>query len=325
MDMEKWGTHLNKGKIDLIRSGKTPDKVGVPTFDFFDAIRFGRQANKRDDYQRLPMSIDLGGHQIEYDNPGTKDIYATPLDLVESSEPSKSKKSNKSRKFRRAGTSADYNWKTLAKNLDSKKYKNRKKKQIKLLRFFMRRGGLKKLDPHMAEALAAIGSDLMKGSKGGRFFLHKAIRRIERSEKEPSFSEVFSGKTPFYRPAAIGGRSLVTEMNTQIQLEANQLLGVNNCLINAIALAAGLPMPNLGQLMRIRERIGSYGNMLLATGPTIAIIRNVLNIHAAIAVIYQDRASEDFDGAGGPLLIYHVDGNHFTHQMPLDFHAYSSD
>jgi hypothetical protein len=163
----------------------------------------------------------------------------------------------------------------------------------------------------------------MKGSRGGRFYLRKAMRKIQANKSDYSFSEVFSGKNPVYEPAAVGGRSLVSGMHDQIQLEANQLLGVNNCLINAIALAAGLPMPNLGTLMRIRERIGNYGQMLLATNESVGVIRQVLDTNIGIAVIYQDRPSEDFVGVGGPLLIYHVNGNHFTDSMPHDFAAYA--
>lgn len=313
LNLDQWQTHLKKGKVDLIRSGKTADKSGAPEMDFFDAIRFGRQANKRDEYHRLPMTVDLGGHHIEYDNPGTKDIYATPLDKVTSSQSSKRKK------FKRAGKSSDYNWKNLSRNLDRMEYKDRQERQMQMLRFFLRPNELLNLDPYMAEALAAIGSDLMKGSKGGRFYLRRTLRslqNLQKSKADPSFSDVFSGKSPLYEPAAIGGRSLVSKMNSRIQIEANQLLEDNNCLINAIALAAGRPVPTLGQLMAIRERIGSYGDMLLATNETVGIIREVLEINTAIAVIYQDRESEDFPGVGEPLLIYHVNGNHFTHQMP---------
>jgi hypothetical protein len=316
LDLGKWKTHLTKGKVDLVRSGKTPNKSGVSEMEFFDAIRFGRQVNKRDKYQRLPVSVDLGGHHIEYNNPGSKDIYATPLSSVSSSASSKRKK------FRRAGTSRDFNWKKLSQNLDRRKYKKRRNLQMQMMDFFLRKGATLELDSTIAEAIAAIGSDLMKGSKGGRFYIRRTLRRLQRSKCSPSFVKVFSGKKPWYNPASIGGRSLVSSMNDKIQIDANLLLGVNNCLINAVALAAGLPMPNLGMLMAIRERIGSYGEMLLATNETLRIIREVLEIQNPIAVVYQDRQSEDFAGSGDVLLIYHVGGDHFTDKKPSGFSTY---
>lgn len=310
VDMTTVIGNKEKSKIDLQRTDPTKNKTGVSELSMFDAIRMGRQANKRDDYSNLPFSINLGGkHHIEYDNPGTKDIYATPLHKT-------IKKDGKT--FKRSGTSSDYNWDNLSKNLDRRKYKNPRKVQKRMLRFLLKKGVKISLDQHIAEAIAAMGSDLMKGSRGGRHYLKKAYRKIKRRKKPYPFSRLFSGTKPIYKPAAEGGRSLVTKKNEELKIEhdANLLLNVNNCLINAISLAAHGRMPNLGQLMNIRGQIGSYGDMLFAAPRIITIIRNVLNIQNPITVVYGDRPNENFAGHGNLLTIYHVNGNHFTNIKP---------
>ncbi|MGH1385369.1 DUF4157 domain-containing protein [Kordia sp.] len=310
VDMTTVIGNKEKSKIDLHRTDPTKNKTGVSELSMFDAIRMGRQANKRDDYSNLPFSINLGGkHRIEYDNPGTKDIYATPLHRT-------GKKDGKT--FKRSGTSSDYNWDNLSKNLDRRNYKNPRRVQKRMLRFLLRKGIKIDLDQHIAEAIAAMGSDLMKGSRGGRHYLKKAYRKVKRRKKPYTFSRLFSGTKPIYKPAAEGGRSLVTNKNEELKIEhdANLLLNVNNCLINAISLAAHGAMPNLGQLMNIREQIGSYGDMLFAAPRIITIIRNVLNIQNPITVVYGDRPNENFAGHGNLLTIYHVNGNHFTNIKP---------
>ncbi len=295
--------------IDLQRTGKTPDRPKVPQIDFCDAIRFGRQANKRDDYDRLPMATQLGENHIEFDNPGTKDVYATPLEQVSSSE---------QKKFKRTGKSSDFNWHNLSRKLDDMKYPDTKKEQMQMLRFFLNPMELKKIDPNMAEALAAIACDLMKGSKGGRYYIRQTLKKLINSDRKHTFSEVFSGKRPLYEPAAVGGRSLVSAMNVEIQQDARRLIELNNCLIHAIASAAGLGTPTLQQLVAIREQVGSYGEMLVASENTINVIKEILGIHETIIVAYQDRVSEDFTGMGErELIIYHVNGNHFTHEFPV--------
>ncbi|MEM6719520.1 MAG: DUF4157 domain-containing protein [Bacteroidota bacterium] len=309
MDLDAVMESKTEEKMDLSRVDSSRDRTGVPVFNPFDSVRFGRQVNKRGTYDRIPMATRIGGHYIEYDNPGTKDIYATPLELTG--------KKGVRKTYKRQGTSSDYNWDNLAKKLEAMGYDDHESRLLNILRFYLRKGSKMKMDPATAEAIAAIGSDFMKGSKGARFYLLQVIRNIKRSKKTPSFHSVFSGKNPLYLPAATGGRGKVSEMNEQIELIRNELLGVNNCLINAIALAAHLPLPNLGQLLRIREQIGSVGEMLLASDENIAIIRQVLGIQDTISIIYQDRESEDFAGSTGhTLLIYHVNENHFTHIMP---------
>lgn len=102
-----------------------------------------------------------------------------------------------------------------------------------------------------------------------------------------------------------------------IETDASQLLEVNNCLINAIANAALGRNATLAELVAIRSVLDNYGEMLLANPDVVQLIKKALRIDNAIAVIYSDgRESEDFDGSGDQLLIYHVNGDHFTHVAP---------
>ncbi|MCH2196891.1 DUF4157 domain-containing protein [Kordia sp.] len=316
LDLSKTIGKRKKSSIDLQRGDKKKNKSGVPVVDIFDGIRFGRQVNKRDDYSHLPFSVDLGGHQIEFDNPGTKDIYATPLNPVTSKSPKKRKIVNK--KYKRAGTSQEYNWKKLSSRLDAQKYKNIRLRQLQMLRFFLRKGKKMQMDRFIAEALAAIASDLMKGSKGGRYFLYQALKKVEANKKAMSFAKLFAGTKPLYSPAAPKGRGLVTDMTSRIEIDANRLLTMNNCLINAISRAARRRKPNLGELMRIREQVGAFGTMLVASPEIIGIIRNVLHIQNPITIIYPGMIPpENFGGTGTRLSIYHVNGNHFQTTPPM--------
>ena len=104
----------------------------------------------------------------------------------------------------------------------------------------------------------------------------------------------------------------------RVAADANLLLGVNNCLINAIAMAGLGRMANLAELTAIRGALGNYGEMLVASPAVIALIRLHLGIQNPISVVYQGLIpAEDFDGVGAQLMIYHVNGNHFTHDAPI--------
>jgi hypothetical protein len=323
MDLEKFKNDRGQGTVDLVRSAGIPDKSGVSQLGFWDAIRLGRQVVKTDAYQQIPIVTDIGGHMIEYDNPGTRDIYATPLE--ESKLQPKSKPIGKMRRFKRSGTSSEFNWATLAKNLDQENYKMPHREQRRLFKFFLKKQLKMRIDASKAEAMAAIGSDLMKGSHGGRHFLHQALKALKaarRSKLAVTFHDLFVGsgsKGPLYAPAAEKGRGKVTRMHQLIEADANLLLGVNNCLINAVSMAGLGRDATIGELIRIRERLQNYGEMLLASPQVVQLIRVVLGIHNQIQVVYQDRIPEDFPGAGAPLTIYHVNGNHFTH-VPPDGH-----
>jgi hypothetical protein len=109
----------------------------------------------------------------------------------------------------------------------------------------------------------------------------------------------------------------VSEDSSEIESDASRLLHVNNCLINAIANAALGRNANLGELVQIRSVLDNYGEMLVASPEVVNLIRQALQIDNAITIVYPGEIpSEDFDGAGPNLIIYHVGGNHFTDEPP---------
>ena len=100
-----------------------------------------------------------------------------------------------------------------------------------------------------------------------------------------------------------------------------ELLKANNCLINAIANEAGVKV-TYEQLVTIRLRLGSIGEMLIANGTTIAIIMDVLGITRGVVVCFRDRMrsssktekipSEEFGHQSNPVVIVHTGNNHFV-------------
>ena len=243
LDIAETAENKSTEHYDLVRTdGRSVSDV--PHVPIMDAIRLGRQANKRDQYQHLPFVTSIGGHLVEMNNPGTKDIYMTPLqedDAVPGPAPvstggekaSRVKKiSNK--RLRRSGTSSDYNFRNLAKRL-SLRYETeeeRRKAMGTLFNFYQKKGKYE-ITPEITEALAAIAADLMKGSVGGRHWIKIAQNAVDTAEKAPSFQQMFTGSNPLYVPAQSGGRNEVT-----IAHDAGLLINNNNCLINAIAHAA---------------------------------------------------------------------------------------
>jgi hypothetical protein len=106
----------------------------------------------------------------------------------------------------------------------------------------------------------------------------------------------------------------LAESGNRNETDANLLLGVNNCLINAIAMAALNREATLPELIAIRNDLNNYGEMLLASPHVVILIKKVLQIDRPISVNYQGTIpTEDFDGDGEPIQVYHVNGNHFSH------------
>lgn len=99
-----------------------------------------------------------------------------------------------------------------------------------------------------------------------------------------------------------------------------ELVGQNNCLINAIALAAsnGTATVSFDQMLRIRTRIGEIGTMLLATPRTIDIVCEVLGIARGVVVVYPvGTPPEDFgDTSHNPVIIKHTGEDHFVPYDP---------
>lgn len=102
----------------------------------------------------------------------------------------------------------------------------------------------------------------------------------------------------------------------RVEADARLLLNVNNCLINAIALGALGREATLVELTAIRGAMNNYGEMLLASPAVVGLIRQTLNIQVPITVHYGGNIpDEDFAGVGHGITIYHVNGNHFTHEL----------
>jgi len=93
----------------------------------------------------------------------------------------------------------------------------------------------------------------------------------------------------------------------------------NNCLIVAMADAAGVAQPSAQQIIQIRTQIHQpVGGMLLATPEAINLVRQILGITRPVAVTYTHLlgtpyVTENFVGAGGPPLVVHHANNHFYH------------
>jgi|GEM_PF-6701525 len=182
----------------------------------------------------------------------------------------------------------------------------------------------------MAEVIGGKSYPVSSKSEGTS---KEAIGIKSESEGEAGFSiGIGGGTTPelFHKLVEsielkqVGERFTVDNGNTSdIETDANRLLHVNNCLINAISLAARGHMPTLEELMVIRSTLGNYGEMMLATPQVVQLIQNTLNIVNPITVLYPSAPAENFVGVGNVLSIYHVNGNHFTHNnSELDMSVY---
>lgn len=97
--------------------------------------------------------------------------------------------------------------------------------------------------------------------------------------------------------------------------DSSWLVGVNNCLINAITDAAGRPRATADQVIAIRQAIGApVGEMLFASTRVLDIILNALGLLASGVVVinmgtnYLDHSTNISDN---PLYIYHNGINHF--------------
>ncbi|WP_298737919.1 hypothetical protein [uncultured Chitinophaga sp.] len=99
--------------------------------------------------------------------------------------------------------------------------------------------------------------------------------------------------------------------------DAAWLTHVNNCLINAITDAAGVPRADGDTIIRIRKRLGApVGEMLAASTANLDIILEVLGLDGwGVVVVYEGDTyvdeSSNADSAP-PLFIYHDGINHFT-------------
>ncbi|MFP2895386.1 DUF4157 domain-containing protein [Corallococcus sp. 4LFB] len=325
-DLSRIKESLSKGQASLLRSGHTENRTGVHELSPFDAVRFGRQVVKRDAYEQLPIITSIGGFHFELNNPGTKDIYATPLLQLSDIEEEQKERSAEvlgiqQRVFKRAGQSEQFNWQNLTRNLQTRHQGKTRETLHQLLDSLLKKATVT-MSQEMAEATAAILADLMKGSHGGRHHLHQMRRHLGTASGNPGdmdFKMFFTGEKPIYAPAAKGGRKRVKMSHTEVQTDAEQLLGVNNCLIHAISQAARHRNASLRELKLIREHLNNYGEMLVASPKIIRLIREVLGIAQPITVAYRDVPWEDFPGNGTGVTVYHTGAEHFEHEQPQDY------
>ena len=178
----------------------------------------------------------------------------------------------------------------------------------------------------MADAIGADSYPVCSASEGTS---PNAIGIKSESEGEAGFSiGIGGGGTPDAFMALVDTMELKqidgeysnegsAGSNSRVEADACLLLDVNNCLINAIALAVRNCVATREELIGIRSVMNNYGEMLIASPEVIGHIRRVLQIDVPISIVYQDGApSEDFDGDGDRVFVYHVNGNHFTHEAP---------
>ena len=287
-----------------LKRGDGKTIAGVPLLENSDAIRLGRQVVKRDEYYHLPFIVQIGPRFIEYNNPGTKDIYGTPLIKEDDGT------------FKRAGKSEDYNFANLTANLekeDKEGIEPELNKKQKLETIFNSFSGIStgKISEEQSEAIGAISCDFMKGS-GAMKFVQEAIKKTEPGV--PKIAPFFTGMSPHYQPAKSGGRKLVTESTPEYkaQRDAATLLFVNNCLINAIALVALGRNANLTELVAIRSRTGNLGEMLFASERILRIITEELNLNRGIIVRYPVIAPDTFgDTLINPIRVCNNGALHF--------------
>jgi hypothetical protein len=103
------------------------------------------------------------------------------------------------------------------------------------------------------------------------------------------------------------------------EIRAENALYINNCLINAIADAAGRNRPSEAELITIRGELNNVGEMMIADPRTIDVIRNVLGIHLPVVVYNQgELCPEEFPGIGNEISVTNNGRQHFVPGAPWD-------
>ena len=205
MNIQKTMEEGYKDEFTLVRQDGV--KLNSRVFDLVPIIRIGRKIVRSDSYSSLPMIGLIGGSKyIEFNTPGTKDIYAYPLEktVVEGKV-----------YYRRSGGMRDFNWKTLSSNLKNEETDDGENtRPAKRRRIFGHFEGKKfeQVTSSEAEAIGAISCDWMKGS-GNKTFVNKVLN----IQDNPTFKELFCGTTPLYLPSKSEGRSEVTKETTRLK------------------------------------------------------------------------------------------------------------
>ncbi|MBV8519470.1 MAG: DUF4157 domain-containing protein [Acidobacteria bacterium] len=210
-----------------LRRGGGATVSNVPVVDRVEVIRIGRQIARSGirDARRLghlPLVANYNGHRIEFDSPGTEDVYAFPL------------RSTGPGTYERAGSTSSFNWKNLADQLDAAAPtpEDRAAKRARIFNEF--RGERATLTPDEAEAVAAMACDFIKGS-GNSEYIRSALAALT---NDRTFREVFSTDAPVYAPAARGGRALVTAETARRRAAAPTAAAVATAPAAAAAVAA---------------------------------------------------------------------------------------
>lgn len=313
----------SKGQVTLVRTNG--DEISAHLLSMMDVIRLGRQIVKRDSYDLLPFVSKVGPLYIEYNSPGTKDIYATPLEKIPGD----------SKKFKRAGEMAKYNYRNLTARLEEEPPvpvgNKRKRSSLTEQRQAKRQkmeGILKpfsgesegELSEAQAETVAAISCDFMKGS-GAMNFVEQAQRHI--GEIQSDFAPFFRRVDPHYVPAQKGGRKMVTDFTTStrtLRKEVKPLLRQRNNLVHAIARAHHGRMPTPWGWVRIRKQVRTPTALLEPSVTTMKAITEELEVKQNVIVHYPlrlKRKRQTFGNHSGKALnIYHVQGDEFTDTCP---------
>ncbi|NEO40730.1 MAG: DUF4157 domain-containing protein [Moorea sp. SIOASIH] len=150
--------------------------------------------------------------------------------------------------------------------------------------------------------------------------------------KVKDFKELFNTKPspePYWTPSKEKGRGEPKKIKEELwriysaEIRAQAELKMNNCLINAISLAARGKVANEAELVTIRNETDTIGQMLASTPEIIETIRRVLRIRNPINIIYPEEvrrdkgvANEAYDGEGDALNIYHDGKDHFSSTAP---------
>ncbi len=121
--------------------------------------------------------------------------------------------------------------------------------------------------PKDAKAVAAMTTTTVE----------KKEKKVVEKEKTFEKEKKIVGEKKVVDESSEKGPDAKTTLDITQKRKLTELLKANNCLINAIANEAGVKV-TYEQLVTIRLRLGSIGEMLIANGKTIAIIMDVLGI-----------------------------------------------
>lgn len=140
----------------------------------------------------------------------------------------------------------------------------------------------------------------------------------ERESGNIGFREMFGDKSDslFYPARKEGSSQQREKIRVETELENEDALWENNCLINAICQAAHGRNATMMELLTIRFNLGNVGQMMVASPHNIGVIRNALGINNRIVVHYRTNSftpNETIVGINPALHIYHTGHQHFIH------------